>query len=69
MDPFIPASDPGRWRRGFFAVCVALPFTALQLWAIVVVLSTVTIEGPAGLAFLLAVGGSAIAVFDGWRWA
>lgn len=69
MDPFLPAPDPGRWRRGFFAACVAIPFTALQIWAITVVLSTATIEGAAGFAFLLAVGGSAVAVLDGWRWA
>jgi hypothetical protein len=41
----------------------------MQIWAVIVVLSTATIQGAAGLALLLAVGGSAIAVVDGWRWA
>lgn len=69
MDPFLPAPDRGRYRRGFFAACVAIPFTALQLWAVIVVLSTANLEGVARFAYLLAVLGSAIAVIDGWRWA
>ena len=69
MDPFLPAPDSTRWRRGFFAACIAIPFTVMQIWAVTVVLSTATIEGAAGVAFLLAIGGSIIAVLDGWRWA
>jgi hypothetical protein len=69
MEPFLPAPDRGRYRRGFFAACVAIPFTAMQLWAVIVVLSTANLEGPARFAFLLAVFGAAIAVVDGWRWA
>ena len=69
MEPFITAPDPRRRRRSFFAACIAIPFTAMQIWAVTVVLSTATIEGAAGLAFLLAAGGAAVAVLDGWRWA
>ncbi|MET0236710.1 MAG: hypothetical protein ABW224_18820 [Kibdelosporangium sp.] len=69
MDPFLPTPEPARWRRGFLAACIAIPFTAMQIWAVVVLLSTATIEGPAGVAFLLAVAGSIVAVLDGWRWA
>lgn len=69
MEPFIARQDPRRWRRGFFAACIAIPFTLMQIWAVTVVLTTANFEGPAGVAFLLAVGGSAVAVLDGWRWA
>ncbi len=69
MEPFLPARDPVRYRRGFFAACIAIPFTAMQIWAVTVVLTTTTLEGPPRLAMLLAVFGAAIAVVDGWRWA
>lgn len=71
MEPFIPRSkpDPKRWRRGFFAACIAIPFTVMQIWAVTVVLTTATVEGATELALLLAVGGAAVAVLDGWRWA
>jgi len=71
MEPFIrkPEPDPKRWRRGFFAACVAIPFTVMQIWAVTVVLTTATVEGATELALLLAVGGAAVAVLDGWRWA
>jgi hypothetical protein len=69
MEPFLSASKRGRRSRGFFAACIAIPFTAMQIWAVTVLLTTMTIEGAVGFAFLLAVGGSAVAVLDGWRWA
>jgi hypothetical protein len=69
MDPFLPAPQPERWRRGVYAACLAIPFTVMQIWAITVVLSSARMEGAVGLAFLLAVAGAVIAVLDGWRWA
>ncbi|TCO57249.1 hypothetical protein [Actinocrispum wychmicini] len=69
MEPFVTTQDPRRWNRGFFAACIAIPFTLMQIWAVTVVLTTANMEGAAGFAFLLAVGGSAVAVLDGWRWA
>jgi hypothetical protein len=71
MEPFIRRSrpDPKRWRRGFFAACIAIPFTVMQIWAVTVVLATASVEGATEIALLLAVGGAAVAVLDGWRWA
>jgi len=69
MNPFLPTPDPRRWNRGFLAACLAIPFTVVQIWAVAVVSTSVTFEGAAGVAFLLAIGGSAVAVLAGWRWA
>jgi hypothetical protein len=68
MDPFLPTPQPDRWRRGVYAASLVIPFTVLQIWAVTVLLSTAQLEGPLGLAFLLAVTGSVVAVLDGWRW-
>jgi hypothetical protein len=62
-------TEPRKWGRGFLAASLAIPFTAMQIWAVTVMLSTTTIQGVSGFAFLLAVVGSTIAVLDGWRWA
>jgi hypothetical protein len=67
MDPFLPAPQPRRWRRGVYAAALVIPFTAMQLWAIVL-LTTADLEGPLRLAFVLAVIGSVVAVLAGWRW-
>lgn len=68
MDPYLPAPDPRGWRRGFFAACVAVPFTLMQVWAVTVMLSTASFDGVAAVASPLALGGAMIAVLNGWRW-
>jgi membrane protein implicated in regulation of membrane protease activity len=67
MDPFLPAPQPRRWRRGVYAAALVIPFTAMQLWAIVL-LTTADLQGPLRLAFVLAAIGSVVAVVAGWRW-
>jgi hypothetical protein len=69
MDPFLPAPQPRRWRRGVYAASIAFPFATLQIWALTVLLTTVEVSGPAALAFLLVIAGAVVAAFDGLRWA
>ncbi|MFI5608107.1 hypothetical protein [Amycolatopsis sp. NPDC051903] len=69
MDPFLPAPQPIRWRRGVYAAALVIPFTVLQLWALLVVLRLVPLNGLAGQAVLVLVLGSAISLGVGWRWA
>jgi hypothetical protein len=69
MDPYAPAPDPRGWRRGYFAACVAVPFTVMQIWAMTIVLTTASFDGPAAFAVPFALGGALVAVLTGWRWA
>jgi hypothetical protein len=68
MDPFLPAPQPERWRRSVYAASLVIPFTALQIWALAYLLTSVPMEGPLSLAFLVALMGSAGATIAGWRW-
>ncbi|HKS49061.1 MAG TPA: hypothetical protein VJT49_28925 [Amycolatopsis sp.] len=69
MDPFLPAPQPRRWRRSVYAASLALPFATVQVWAVVMLLSTVTVSGPAVLALPLVIGGAVVAAFEGLHWA
>ncbi|WP_158882261.1 hypothetical protein [Amycolatopsis anabasis] len=68
MEPFLPPPRPGRWRVGVYAASLVFPFTAVQVWAVTVLLSTASLRGPANLALLFIVAGAMVAVLDGWRW-
>jgi hypothetical protein len=67
MDPFLPAPEPKRWRRGVYVAGLVIPFTALQIWALAYLLTSVHMEGPLRLAFLIALMGSVGATIAGWR--
>lgn len=69
MDPFLPAPQPRRWRRSVYAASLALPFATLQAWAVVVLLSTVRLSGPAAIAFLLVIAGAMGAACEALHWA
>lgn len=68
MEPFLPAPQPVRWRRGVYAAGLVIPFTCVQIWAVLVLLSMAELSGPVAFAMLLTVFGSAVAVYGGWRW-
>jgi hypothetical protein len=69
MDPFLPAPQPKRWRRSIYAATFAIPFATTQVWAVLLLLTTVRLGGAAGLAFLLVVAGAVVGAFDSLRWA
>jgi hypothetical protein len=70
MDPFLPAPQPKRWRREVYAAVLALPFAAMEFWAITVLVSTGQWAGPGALAFVLVIAGAALAAVLGlcWLW-
>ena len=68
MDPFTPAPR-SRWRRGVYAAGLVIPFTASQLWALLVLLRLAPLDGLVGQAFVLVLLGSVAAIWAGWRWA
>lgn len=69
MDPFVPAPQPKRWRRSFYAASLALPFATLQVWAVLMLLSTVQLSGPAALAFPLVIAGAVVGAIESLHWA
>jgi len=69
MDPFLPAPQPRRWRKSVYAASLALPFATMQVWAIVLLLTTLNVTGPVALAFLLVVAGAVVAAIEGVHWA
>ncbi|WP_051791809.1 hypothetical protein [Amycolatopsis jejuensis] len=69
MEPFLPAPQPVRWRRGVYAAALVVPFTVAQLWALLVLLRLAPLDGLVGQAFLVTLAGSVVAMWAGWRWA
>jgi hypothetical protein len=59
---------PTGYRRAFYLTVVIMAFTMAQIWAFAVVMITVRPSGPAGLALVLTLVGSTIAVINGWRY-
>ena len=68
MDPYTPVPR-SRWRRGVYAAGLVIPFTASQLWALLVLLRLAPLDGLVGQAFVLVLLGSVVAIWAGWRWA
>ncbi|OAP26493.1 MULTISPECIES: hypothetical protein [Amycolatopsis] len=68
MEPFLPAPQPVRWRRGVYAAALVVPFTVAQVWALLVLLSLGSLHGLVGQAFLVTLAGSVVATAIGWRW-
>ncbi|MFD8494599.1 hypothetical protein [Amycolatopsis sp. NPDC059657] len=69
MEPFLPAPQPVRWRRGVYAAGLVIPFTCVQIWAVLVLLTMANLDGAVAFAMLLTIFGSAVGVYSGWRWA
>lgn len=69
MDPFVPAPQPKRWRRSVYAASLALPFATLQVWAVLMLLSTVQLTGATALPFSLVIAGAIVGAVEGLRWA
>ncbi|MFJ1765168.1 hypothetical protein ACIOD2_32920 [Amycolatopsis sp. NPDC088138] len=68
MDPYITAPRSSRWRRGVYAAGLVIPFTASQLWALLVLLRLAPLDGLVGQALVLVLLGSVAAIWVGWRW-
>ncbi|WP_290055299.1 hypothetical protein [Amycolatopsis solani] len=69
MDPYTTAAPRGsRWRRGVYAAGLVIPFTASQVWALLVLLRLAPLDGLVGQAVVLVLMGSVAAVWAGWRW-
>ncbi|WP_326833927.1 hypothetical protein VSH64_03145 [Amycolatopsis rhabdoformis] len=69
MDPFLPAPQPIRWRRGVYAAAIVIPFTVIQVWALLVLLSVADFTGLVAQAVVVLVLGSVVSLAVGWRWA
>ncbi|WP_328450935.1 hypothetical protein [Amycolatopsis sp. NBC_00438] len=67
MDPYTTAPR-SRWRRGVLAAGLVIPFTASQIWALLVLLRLAPLDGLVGQAFWLILLGSVAAIWAGWRW-
>jgi hypothetical protein len=59
---------PAPWRREFYLTVLIMAFTMAQVWAVMVVLTTVRSDGPSLLAIMLTLAGAAVAVLNGWRY-
>ncbi|MFJ9785706.1 hypothetical protein ACIRSS_39465 [Amycolatopsis sp. NPDC101161] len=68
MDPYTTAPGRSRWRRGVYAAGLVIPFTASQLWALLVLLRLAPLDGLVGQAFVLILLGSVVAIWVAWRW-
>lgn len=55
------------YRKQFYLTLLTALFSMAQLWAFLVVLTTIRVDGPARLAMSLTLAGSALAVLLGWR--
>ncbi|MEV6879523.1 hypothetical protein [Amycolatopsis sp. NPDC051128] len=69
MDTEITQPRRSLWRRGVYAAGLVIPFTASQIWALLVLLRLAPLRGLVGQALALVLLGSAVAVWAGWRWA
>jgi uncharacterized membrane protein AbrB (regulator of aidB expression) len=70
FDRDLDRDEAGRvtqWRRKFFLTMAILGFTAVQLWAALVILSTVQLTGATQFALPLALLGAFVSVLHGWR--
>ncbi|EOD67564.1 hypothetical protein [Amycolatopsis vancoresmycina] len=68
MDPNPTAPRHSRWRRGIYAAWLVIPFTASQVWALLVLLRLAPLGGLLGQAFAVTLLGSVVAIWAGWRW-
>ena len=68
MDFPTTAPRRSRWRRGVYAAWLVIPFTASQLWALLVLLRLAPLDGLLGQAFVVTLLGSVGAIWAGWRW-
>ncbi|MFI5588194.1 hypothetical protein ACIA5G_24295 [Amycolatopsis sp. NPDC051758] len=68
MDPYTTAPRSSRWRRGVYAAGIVIPFTASQLWALLVLMRLAPLDGLVGQAIVLIGLGSVAAIWAGWRW-
>ncbi len=68
MDLYTTAPGRSRWRRGVYAAGLVIPFTASQLWALLVLLRLAPLDGLVGQAFVLILLGSVVAIWAAWRW-
>lgn len=68
MAPDHTPARPSRWRRGVYAAGLVIPFTATQVWALLVLLRLAPLDGLVGQAFVLVLLGSVVAVWASWRW-
>lgn len=59
---------PVLWRREFYLTVLIMAFTMAQVWAVMVVLTTIRSGGPSLLAITLTLCGAAVAVLNGWRY-
>ncbi|MBB5805174.1 hypothetical protein F4560_004942 [Saccharothrix ecbatanensis] len=60
--------EPAKSRRQFTErLACTLVFTAVQLWAAVVIVFKADVDGVVGLAIALVLSGGLIAVHDAWR--
>jgi hypothetical protein len=68
MNPYttVPRSH---WRRGVYAAGLVIPFTASQVWALLVLVRLAPLDGLVGQAFVVVLLGSVAAIWAGWRWA
>ncbi|WP_233574112.1 hypothetical protein [Amycolatopsis panacis] len=69
MDPFLPAPQPIRWRRGVYAAALVILCTVADLWALLVLVRLAPPDGLVGQAILVLGVGSVISLGLGWRWA
>ncbi|KDN22844.1 hypothetical protein [Amycolatopsis rifamycinica] len=68
MEPYATAPRRSRWRRGVYAAWLVIPFTASQVWALLVLLRLAPLEGLLGQAFAIVLLGSVVALWAAWRW-
>jgi hypothetical protein len=60
--------EPAKSRRQFTErLACTLVFTAVQLWAAVVIVVKADVDGVVGLAVALVLAGGLLAVHDAWR--
>jgi hypothetical protein len=68
MDPYTRTRHSHRRRRGVYAAWLVIPFTASQLWALLLLLRLAPLDGLVGQAFAVVTVGSFVAVWAAWRW-
>jgi hypothetical protein len=56
------------YRKQFYLTLLTALFSMAQLWAFLVVFTTIRVDGPAMLALWLTLAGSSAAVVVGWTW-
>jgi membrane protein implicated in regulation of membrane protease activity len=63
-----PKPAPAGYRREFYLTALIMVFTMVQIWAFMVVLTTVHPSGPALLAMALTLAGAVVTMVNGWRY-